>query len=100
VYRLLTKAEAAGRPRNTGGLSSILAGVMIGALLVGGRTEAVTVPEPGQVVRNVRDCGAVGDGIHDDTPAFLAALDGGRGVQGWHHLGTYRYYPQREEETQ
>ena len=32
--------------------------------------------------RNVRDCGAKGDGVHDDTQAFIRALEEGRGHQG------------------
>ena len=36
----------------------------------------------GRGFRNVRDYGAQGDGIHDDTQAFIRALEGGRGHQG------------------
>jgi hypothetical protein len=36
----------------------------------------------GEQFRNVRDFGAKGDGVSDDTPAFIRALEVGRGGKG------------------
>ena len=46
----------------------------------------------GDGFRNVRDYGAVGDGVTDDTQAFIRALESGRGGKGTFHKTAANVY--------
>lgn len=54
-----------------------------------GSTELRTLGERFADVVNVRDFGAVGDGVTDDTAAIQAALNAGGGRTVWFPSGTY-----------
>jgi len=70
--------------------TALLLLLLILSLLWEGKTQAdpyASLPH-GKMFRNVRDFGAKGDGVSDDTEAFINALDYNVGIEGEKRQGT------------
>lgn len=87
---LLLLALAVIAPRGVAQVGVMPANAVTGATLTAG-----PIPFPSDIMRSVKDYGAVGDGVTDDTAAILAAINDGRTNPTGNYYGNPKslYFP-------